>query len=269
MHAAVGHHQARPGQAEGLLAADVHQLRELGAGQRRSPQQPLDRIAQRVLERARARAALDAEDARHDHVERDRLHARRERERPADRPARDLALGGIGDHLLVARDRLAVKGRQQQFALAQVARTVGGQHRARPEHGAQRRLLGERRHLLGWRREKRAHVVGVAGDRRAPAHVALRAPHFAELAAVVEDEIALALSEPQHLHRPRPAYGRRARQLRELRGLDRAGRRGWRAADQLVGGVGSWDGGCGEHVHRASVSLVRAPSAARMSARRR
>ena len=52
-----------------------------------SADQLQDRLAQAVLGRAGRRLALDAEDAGHDHVERDRLHARRERERLADRPA--------------------------------------------------------------------------------------------------------------------------------------------------------------------------------------
>jgi hypothetical protein len=77
--------------------------------------------------------AVDAEDPGHDHVEGDLLHPRRERERPGDRPAVDLALGDLADHLDVALDRLAVEGRQEQFALTQVARPVRGQHRGRSD----------------------------------------------------------------------------------------------------------------------------------------
>ena len=58
-------------------------------------------------------APLDAEDPRHDHVERDRLHARGERERLANWPAFDLALRGIADHLRITLDRLAMERRQQ------------------------------------------------------------------------------------------------------------------------------------------------------------
>jgi hypothetical protein len=61
----------------------------------------------------RAGLALDPEDAGHDHVERDRLHARRERERGPRWPAVNLALGRVGDHLRVALDRLAMEGRQE------------------------------------------------------------------------------------------------------------------------------------------------------------
>ena len=102
-----------------------------------------------MLRSTRARPALDSEDPAHDHVESDRLHPRREGKRPADGPAVDLTLGGIGDHLLVAGDRLAVERGQEQLALTQVPRAVGGQNRSRPEHRTKRRLGGDRWHQLG------------------------------------------------------------------------------------------------------------------------
>jgi len=90
-----------------------------------------------VLDGAGPRHSLDPEDSAHDHVERDRLHTRRERESAANRPALDLALGRLRDHPLVALDRLAVERRQEQLALPQVPRTVCGQHRVRAEHRSQ------------------------------------------------------------------------------------------------------------------------------------
>ena len=50
---------------------------------------------QRRLRRPRRGLALDAEDPGHDHVERDRLHPRRQRHRLADRPVVDLPLGRL------------------------------------------------------------------------------------------------------------------------------------------------------------------------------
>ena len=111
----------------------------------------------------------------------------------------------VGDHLRVALDRLAVEGRQQQLALAHVARADRGQHRVRADDRPQRRLAGQRRRLLGLGREERAHVVGVAGDRPGPpGSSAAHAEDLAEPAPGAEDELDLALVEAQHLQ-PRGA----------------------------------------------------------------
>ena len=99
----------------------------------------------------------DAEDAGHDHVERDRLHPRRQRERTTDRPTLELAAGRLPNHLLVALDRIAVERREQQPALAQMARTVGGQHRSRSDDRSQRTHLG-----------RQSNTVSTAGNHSNP-----------------------------------------------------------------------------------------------------
>ena len=62
----------------------------------------------------------------------------------------------LADQLAVALDPLAVKGRQQQLALAHVRRVVEGQHRVGPE----RRLEHRRVRLAGVERR------GGAGEER-------------------------------------------------------------------------------------------------------
>ena len=125
------------------------------------------RVAQPALGRALRRLALHAEDPAHDHVQRDGLHPRRQRHRLAHRPAVQLALGDLVDHLHVTRHRLAVERRQQQLALAQVPVAERRQHRVRAQDRPQRRLAGQRRRQSRLCREQRLHVVGVTGDRRA------------------------------------------------------------------------------------------------------
>jgi hypothetical protein len=139
------------------------------------------------------------------------LHAGGERERRADRPAVDLARGGVGDHLCVLLDRLAVEGRQQQFALAHVARADRGQDRVRADDRPQRRLAGQRGSLLRLCGEQGAHVIGVAGDHwvQAGQH-ASHAEDLTQLAPGAEDELDLTLVEAQRLQQ------RRERNLRRL-----------------------------------------------------
>ena len=198
----VGKHGAH--HPDRLVAAGVEQLGDLRLWARREADDPADRLAQAVLGRAAARTALDAEDAGHDHVERDRLHARRDRERPADWPAVDLALGDLGDHLDVGLHGLAVEGRQQQLALAHVARADRGQHRVRSDDRPQRRLAGQRRCQLGLGGEQRLDVIGMAGDRQRLAVVhAAHAKDLAQLAARGEHELDLADGEAQRLQRAR------------------------------------------------------------------
>ena len=91
-----------------------------------------DRLAQPALGVPRCRPALDPEDRRHDHVERDRLHPRRERERLAHRPAVDLALGDLGDHL----PRSAAPPRRGTAAAAACAGACGARRpRSAPSSG--------------------------------------------------------------------------------------------------------------------------------------
>jgi hypothetical protein len=114
-----------------------------------------------MLRRAALGLPLDAEDPGHDHVERDRLHVRGQGKGAADRPAVDLALGGVGDHLRVLLDRLAVEGRQQQFALAHVARADRGEDRVGADDAAAAaNSPGQRRRLLGLGVNSEPHVSG-------------------------------------------------------------------------------------------------------------
>ena len=199
-------------EAHRLGLSDVHQEAGLRDWESRESRQLLDGGAQAALGRSTRRLALDPEDARHDHVERDRLHARGERERAAQRPAVDLPLGDVRDHLRVALDRLAVERRQQQLALAQVARADRRQHRVRPDDRPQRRLAGERWGLLGAGGEQRAHMFGVPGDDRPAGDDAGDAEDLAELAAPAEHELDLALAEVEDLAPAGEGHRRRRRE---------------------------------------------------------
>ena len=62
----------------------------------------------------------------------------REREGCADRPAVDLALGRLGNHPGVLRDRLAVEGREEELALTHVALADRRERGVRPDDRPQR-----------------------------------------------------------------------------------------------------------------------------------
>jgi hypothetical protein len=226
-------------QPDRLRAPDVAQLGELRQRPCRHRQQLDDLATQPVLARAALGRALDAEDPGHDHVQRDRLHAWRERQRLTDRPAVDLLGGRALDHRLVAGDRLAVERRQQQLALAQMARPDRGQHRVGPDDRPQRRLAGQRRRQVRLGGEERLDVIGVAGDRRAAGHHAVHAEDVAVQAARAEHELDLALAEAQHLQRARQLDVRRRGELRRILGRQRPGRRGRGLPDEAGARGGS------------------------------
>ena len=72
-------------------------------------------------------AAVLVADANHrlqDHLHRDRPHPRPEGERLIERPAPELSGCDLGDNPFVVANRLAVKGRQEQAAGAQMALAV-------------------------------------------------------------------------------------------------------------------------------------------------
>ena len=147
-----------------LAPGRVAQIDDLVEGAGRGGGQPPDGVTQSGLGGAGRGPALDAEHSAHDHVQRDRLHARREREALADRPAVDLALGDLGDHLHVALHRVAVKRRQQQLALAQVPVPDRREDRVGPEDRAQGRFAGQRGGVARLGLQQRLDVIGVAGD---------------------------------------------------------------------------------------------------------
>jgi hypothetical protein len=168
--------------------------------------------------------AFDAEDPRHDHVERDGLHPRCQGQRLTDRPAIDFAFGGVGDHLRVTLDCLAVEGRQQQLALAHVARADRRQHGVRPQDRPKRRLTSDRRRILRPGGEQRPDVVRVARD-DVLVTVGVHAPDLAQGAPSLEDELDLALVEAKDLHGPGKRHHRRRGQRGRLLGGDGPGRR--------------------------------------------
>ena len=212
-----------PGESDRLVAEEVHQLADLGDRLGRDGDQALGREPQPVLGGVAARDALDPEDPGHDHVERDRLHPRRQRERPADRPAIDLALGGGRDRTRVALDRLAVKVGEEQLALPHVPGAERGQDRVRADDRRQRRLRRQRRRHLGVGGEERADVIRVADDHQAARH---RGPHpegLAEAPPGAEDELDLALVEAEDLGRGVDLDDRRRGERLLLDARDRPG----------------------------------------------
>ena len=87
--------------------------------------------AERAAQALDLGAVGDAEDGAHDHVERDRLRVVAQRERLADRHARDRLERRLAHDLAVALHALAVERRQQQSPLAQVLGAVEAQQRVR------------------------------------------------------------------------------------------------------------------------------------------
>ena len=119
-----------------------------------------------VLGVAAVAPAADPEHAAHDHLERHRLHPRRQRNGlPTGQPS--ISRSATSAIIATYRgDRLTVKGRQEHPPLAQVPVPHRGQHRVGPEDRPQRRFAGQRRRLGGLGGEQRPHVIGVAGHRR-------------------------------------------------------------------------------------------------------
>lgn len=145
-------------------------------------------------------SALNAEDARHDHIESDGLHLRGKSERAANRPVVQFSFGDVTNHLRVTLDRLTVERRQQQLALTQMTRPVRGQHRVWPHDRAQRRLSGQRGHQLGLGGKQGADMVGVTRQHDpAGNHHEANLEHVTELASRGEYELDLPLGEAQSL----------------------------------------------------------------------
>ena len=162
-----------------------------------------------------SRGILDTEHGAQDHLERDRLHARPDRERLAGRPARDLALGDLPHQLAVALHPLAVEGRQQQLALAQMRRPVEQQHRFAAHHRPQDHVGLARAQVLRVAGEHALDRLGVADQHP----LLLRGDADREAVAVP----AMArLQEGRRAHHP-------------AQGLEGAGQRGARGQSRLRG----------------------------------
>ncbi len=113
--------------ADGVGAIGRGQEQQRGAERRGAEVRPAD---ERVAQWREVRiVGADAEHGAHDDVERDRLSRRVERERPADRPAVDLARGRVAHRFAVCAHAVAMKRRQHQPSLAQV--TVAIEHEQR------------------------------------------------------------------------------------------------------------------------------------------
>ena len=96
-------------------------LRGSQKSQRALLREPRQQRAQAV----QAARVLDPEDEPQDHLERDRLHARAQRDRHAARPALDVGDGDLVDLVAVVLDQLAVERRADQLALALPLLAVG------------------------------------------------------------------------------------------------------------------------------------------------
>ena len=117
---------------------------------------------------------------------------------PTGQRSIDLSIASSIIEMYCAID-VAVEGREQQLALAQVARAARGEHRVLADDRAQRRLGGERRRDVGRGGEERFDVIGMAGDHRVARDDSVEAEDVAELPAALEHELGLALAEAQHL----------------------------------------------------------------------
>ena len=70
----------------------------------------------------------------HDHLERDRLHSRKQLEGLVERPAVDFVVADRGHQLAVLLHAIALKWQPQQVALFRVLVPVEHQDRSRPEN---------------------------------------------------------------------------------------------------------------------------------------
>ena len=137
--------------------------------QREAARNRVEHRANTPLQLILARPFLDAEHGAHDHVERERLHRREKRERPAHGPPVDHCIGRRVHDQFVGPHSLPVERRQHQSPLAQVLVPVEKQDRALAEDGSEQRvrlpgtqLLGRRlEHLLHHLRVEHHHEPGV------------------------------------------------------------------------------------------------------------
>ena len=123
-----------PGERVGAAEAAREQHGELQPGRRGAGQQP----AEAVGEPRAAGGVGDAEDRAQDHLERDRLHPRMQRERLLLGPALDLPRDGLAHDRLVRAHALAVERRQHQLAAREVLAPLEQQQRARAHDRLQR-----------------------------------------------------------------------------------------------------------------------------------
>ncbi len=186
----------------------------------RDPVQDARQLAERrdaLAEEIHARVVAHTEHRAQDHLERDRLHARAQLDLFAERPARHLALGGLGHHLHVAAHALAMEGREQQLALAHVALLVEGEERVLAERVAERQRVGL----------ARVEDCGVAGEDALHLRRIGHVHHAPEDREARREDVPVAAPALDH-----PAI----RRGRDERGLHQAGHpgAGWKAHPEVV-----------------------------------
>ena len=159
-----------------------------------------------------------AEHRAHDHFERDRLHARMDRERAALGPSVELVLGDLAHQRLVRAHPVAVERRQHHLPSRQVLLAFEQQQRPRADQRLERDLAPGR------------HLVPALAVQR-PDHVRARDHHQRRLEALERDLERLAVLAPAVLeeadrprHPPRRLHGGRlARAGDRGHGPDRSG----------------------------------------------
>ena len=165
---------------------------------------PASSSPRRSPSRSRCAGVGDAEHRPQDHLERDRLHPRVQRERLARRPAVDLARDDLAHRRLVRAHARAVKRRQHQLAPREVLAPLEQQQRARPHDRLQRDRAAGRERVPGDRVE-RADRLGVGEH------------HHRRLEAEEADAERVAEAPPARLQerdRPQqPAQGLHERRL--------------------------------------------------------
>ena len=134
----------------------LEQHGELQAGRRGVREEPGEVAA----ERGTPVAVGDAEHRTQDHLERDLLHVRVERERLAGRPRLDVLGDDLADRVLVRAHARAVERRQHQPPAGEVLAPFEQQQRARTEYRQQRDRPAGRQTMVGVAVE-RADRVGI------------------------------------------------------------------------------------------------------------
>jgi hypothetical protein len=153
------HERVEPAERAGPAKAAGEQDAELEGDRGR----PVKQLRQQAAQLLVPQTLADAEHRAEDHLERDGLHVRVQRERLARRPGGDVALGGLGDHVLVRRHPPPVERRQHELAAAQMLSALEQQHGLRAHHRLQRQHASDGQPVVAVGVD-RPHRVGVGHD---------------------------------------------------------------------------------------------------------
>ena len=201
--------EVRPRAAPGDVDLEERQQR-----QRRGPE--CEDRGEAVAQRVEAPAGVEPEDSAEDDLERQRLEARVERDRPVARPLGRLALGDLRHQAGQPLHLLPVEGGQHQLALLEVVALVEQDHRVADEH----------------RLEDPCALAGVQDVRRRGEQLlqVLRVrEHHERRSAQQPDGEALAVARSAALEE-----GVRPRQPAERLHDDRHARTGWKSRLHLL-----------------------------------